>query len=60
MIDIGSLTKTEAWSLVDEGEGVARLVFDLPGEKVNKLTAAVLADLKEICRLSRRTRRSRR
>ena len=48
MIDIGSLTKTEAWSLVDEGEGVARLVFDLPGEKVNKLTAAVLADLKEI------------
>ena len=45
MIDIGALTKTGAWTLKDEGEGIWRLVFDLPGEKVNKLTSAVLEDL---------------
>ncbi len=48
MIDISSLTKTEAWALVDEGDGIFRLVFDLPGEKVNKLTEAVLVDLEKI------------
>ncbi len=48
MIDIGTLTKTGAWSLRDEGAGIWRLVFDLPEEKVNKLTAAVLEDLEAV------------
>ena len=32
----------------DEGNGIWRLVFDLPGEKVNKLTSAVLEDLEAV------------
>ncbi len=50
MIDIGTLTETGAWTLKDEGGGIWRLVFDLPGEKVNKLTSAVLEDLEAVLR----------
>ena len=39
MIDIKPLYSQGAWKLEDEGDGIARLVFDLPGEKVNKLTS---------------------
>ena len=48
MIDIASLSATGAFRLEDEGEGIACLVFDLPGEKVNKLTAGVLHDLARV------------
>lgn len=47
-MDVGSFTRSGAWSFVDEGEGIGRLVLDLPGEKVNKLTTAVLEDLEKI------------
>ncbi len=48
VIDIPAETKTGAWTLADEGDGIARLEFDLPGEKVNKLTASVLEDLEAL------------
>jgi 3-hydroxyacyl-CoA dehydrogenase/enoyl-CoA hydratase/3-hydroxybutyryl-CoA epimerase len=48
VIDISGLTATGAWRLEDEGEGIGFLTFDLPGEKVNKLTSAVLEDLERI------------
>jgi 3-hydroxyacyl-CoA dehydrogenase/enoyl-CoA hydratase/3-hydroxybutyryl-CoA epimerase len=48
VIDIGGLTASGAWRLEDEGEGIGFLTLDLPGEKVNKLTSAVLEDLDRI------------
>ena len=42
------LTKKGAWTLEDTGDGIWLLVFDLPGEKVNKLTSTVLEDLESI------------
>lgn len=45
MIDISSFTKTGAWKVGEEREGIFVLEFDLPGEKVNKLSAAVMEDL---------------
>lgn len=45
MIDLRSQTTTGAWRLEDAGDGIAFLVFDVPGEKVNKLSKAVLEDL---------------
>ena len=48
MIDIRNLTTTGAWRLEDEGEGIGFLAFDLPGEKVNKLTLRVVEDLERI------------
>jgi 3-hydroxyacyl-CoA dehydrogenase/enoyl-CoA hydratase/3-hydroxybutyryl-CoA epimerase len=48
VIDIKGLTATGAWRLEDEGEGIGFLTLDLPGEKVNKLTSAVLEDLDRI------------
>jgi len=48
MIDIESLTSTGAWRLEDGGAGIAFLVFDLPGERVNKLSEAVLEDLERV------------
>ncbi|HVR75788.1 MAG TPA: 3-hydroxyacyl-CoA dehydrogenase NAD-binding domain-containing protein [Planctomycetota bacterium] len=47
-MDIAAQTTTGAWKLADEGDGIFRLMLDLPGEKVNKLTAAVLEDLDRI------------
>jgi 3-hydroxyacyl-CoA dehydrogenase/enoyl-CoA hydratase/3-hydroxybutyryl-CoA epimerase len=37
-----------AFKLSVDNEGVARLVFDLPGEKVNKFSPAVLEELEKI------------
>jgi 3-hydroxyacyl-CoA dehydrogenase/enoyl-CoA hydratase/3-hydroxybutyryl-CoA epimerase len=48
MIDIRNLSTTGAWRLEDDGEGIGFLVFDLPGEKVNKLTLSVVEDLERI------------
>jgi 3-hydroxyacyl-CoA dehydrogenase/enoyl-CoA hydratase/3-hydroxybutyryl-CoA epimerase len=48
MIDLDGLTTTGAWRLEEDEEGIAFLVFDLPGEKVNQLTAAVLEDLDRV------------
>ena len=48
MIDITSFSKTGAWKLEEEREGIFVLEFDLPGEKVNKLTAEVLEDLERV------------
>ena len=48
MIDITDKNKTGAWRLEEAGEGIAFLAFDLPGEKVNILTEAVLHDLDSI------------
>jgi len=48
MIDIQNLTATGAWRLEDGGEGIGFLVFDLPGEKVNKLSLRVVEDLERI------------
>ena len=42
-----SLT-TGAWRLEPPADGIALLVFDLPGEKVNKLSKAVLDDLDRV------------
>lgn len=36
------------FTLTDLGEGVHKLVFDLPGEKVNKLSVEVLQELEKI------------
>jgi 3-hydroxyacyl-CoA dehydrogenase/enoyl-CoA hydratase/3-hydroxybutyryl-CoA epimerase len=46
----GVVRKNEkpAFSLSVDGEGIARLVFDLPGEKVNKFSAAVMGELGEL------------
>ena len=46
--ELNTASVTGAWRLEDEGDGIFRLVFDLPGEKVNKLTSAVLEDLDRI------------
>ena len=35
----------KAWTLNVDPDGIAWLTFDLPGEKVNKLTAAALREL---------------
>jgi len=48
MIDISTLTKTGAWKLEDAGDGIGFLVFDLPEEKLNKLSETVLEDLDRI------------
>ena len=39
---------TGAWKLEPAEEGIAFLVFDLPGEKVNKLSGAVIDDLDRV------------
>ena len=39
---------TGAWRLEAPEDGIAVLVFDLPGEKVNKLSKAVLDDLDRV------------
>ena len=36
-----------AWTLHIDGESIARLSLDVPGEKVNVLSAAVLRELRE-------------
>ncbi|MBI4605521.1 MAG: enoyl-CoA hydratase/isomerase family protein [Planctomycetes bacterium] len=46
--ELNALASTGAWRLEDDGDGILRLVFDLPGEKVNKLTAAALEDLDRV------------
>ncbi len=46
--ELNTASVTGAWRLEDEGDGIFRLVFDLPGDKVNKLTSAVLEDLDRI------------
>ena len=50
MLDIASMNESGAWRLeaAEDAEGIAFLVFDLPGEKVNKLTSRVLEDLDRI------------
>ncbi|MBT8485548.1 MAG: enoyl-CoA hydratase/isomerase family protein [Phycisphaerae bacterium] len=40
-------TKTRSWTIHVDPEWVAWLVFNLPGEKVNKLTATAMAELDE-------------
>ena len=39
---------TNAFKLTVEPNNIARLIFDLPNEKVNKLTAEVLDELNQI------------
>ena len=48
LTELNTIAGTGAFRIEDEGDGIARLVFDLPDEKVNKLTAAVLEDLERI------------
>jgi len=48
VINASELTKTGAWILEDQGEGIWCLVFDLPDEKLNKLTTEVLEDLEVV------------
>ncbi len=48
LTELNTISRTGAFRIEDEGDGIARLVFDLPEEKVNKLTAAVLEDLERI------------
>lgn len=42
------ISNTGAWRLEAPEDGIAFLVFDLPGEKVNKLSRAVLEDLDRV------------
>lgn len=37
-----------AWQLTVDSDGIAHLVFDLPGEKVNKLSLPVLEELERV------------
>lgn len=49
MIEVTSeLAPTGAWKLEDAGDGIAFLVFDVPGEKLNVLSEAVLRDLERV------------
>jgi 3-hydroxyacyl-CoA dehydrogenase/enoyl-CoA hydratase/3-hydroxybutyryl-CoA epimerase len=49
MIEITKeICPTGAWRLEDAGDGCAFLVFDVPGEKVNILSEAVLRDLDRV------------
>jgi len=38
----------KAWTLTKNDKGIATLVFDLPGDKVNKFTEATLDELSEV------------
>jgi len=47
-VSTGKKASTGAWKLEPAEEGIAFLVFDLPGEKVNKLSGAVIDDLDRV------------
>lgn len=45
---IGGTVMSTAFQLNIDSHGVARLVFDLPGEKVNKFTVEVMEELEQV------------
>ncbi|MEE8112032.1 MAG: enoyl-CoA hydratase-related protein, partial [Acidobacteriota bacterium] len=42
------MKQAAAWDAIRGEDGILRLVLDLPGEKVNKLTEAVLAAFRKL------------
>ena len=42
------MTMTHAWTLDIDGDSIGWLTFDLPGEKVNKLTASAMSELESV------------